>query len=567
MTASPPVDEQHLSGSSPILDLNDTAALDQSRVGAKAASLAAGQRLGLPVLPGFVVQASASMGHLAAGAEALAIRGSGGARLSISALPPPGPDQLVSRGAELSSSLVARSSSPLEGSAEWAGAFASYVGLAPEELPRAVVGCWASVFTVDALARHEATGHQPGATGMAVLVQPMIEPYVSGTAEFGNDDSVVVHVTEGSPAPLLQGWVRGDTARFVPDRGWDGAAAIALVGEATLEEIRSLLQTAEESFGRCRLEWGLSEELWVLQLSATPSPHPMPRRRRFLTTKDLLPTVRALMTAPGRLGRELVLPWAVAGLPGSFRPSAGLPGSFRPSAVPDGDLLDQAVTLSRELTEQVWALPSEDALTAAASVLGLLRGFDPSDALGTIETLQTPDPERAGELMGIISELGARLASAGVLRDAALVWHFTVAELGTALERHRRLSPGRIGAQPWEPVVAAVVLDHGNVVQGTAAAVGLGAGVRHRVATSGDGPPPRSVITATGAFPSLSQLLWDAAALVTDAGSPAAHVFEAARSLGVPAVCGVGPGADEDVIVAVDGYTGLVGTLPLSSRI
>ncbi len=506
------------------------------------------------------------MGHLAAGAEALAIRGSGGARLSLSALPPPGLDQLVPRGAELSSSLVARSSSPLEGSAEWAGAFASYVGLAPEELPKAVVGCWASVFTVDALARHEATGHRPGATGMAVLVQPMIEPSVSGTAESGNDDSVEVHVTEGSPAPLLQGWVKGDTARFAPDQGWDGAAAIALVGEATLEEIRSLLQTAEKSFGRCRFEWGLSEALWVLQLSATPSPRPLPLRSRSLTAKDLLPVVRALMTAPGRLGRELVLPWAVAGLPGSFGPSAVLPGSFGPSDVPDGDLLERAVTLSRELTAQVWARPSGDALTAAASVLSRLRGLDPSDALRTVESLQTPDLEQAGELMGIISELGTRLASAGALRDAALVWHLTVAELGTALERPRRLSPGRIGAQPWEPLVAAVVFDHGNVVQGTAAAVGLGAGVRYRVATSGDGPPPRSVITATGALPSLSQLLWDAAALVTDAGSPAAHVFEAARSLGVPAVCGVGPGADEDVIVAVDGYSGLVGTLPLSSR-
>jgi phosphoenolpyruvate-protein kinase (PTS system EI component) len=66
--------------------------------------------------------------------------------------------------------------------------------------------------------------------------------------------------------------------------------------------------------------------------------------------------------------------------------------------------------------------------------------------------------------------------------------------------------------------------------------------------------------------PHLSQLIWDAAGLVTDGGSAAAHVFESARSLGVPAVCGVDPGGDLDQIVAVDGYSGVVATLPLSTR-
>jgi phosphoenolpyruvate-protein kinase (PTS system EI component) len=57
-------------------------------------------------------------------------------------------------------------------------------------------------------------------------------------------------------------------------------------------------------------------------------------------------------------------------------------------------------------------------------------------------------------------------------------------------------------------------------------------------------------------------LLWDAAGLVTESGSPAAHLFESARALRVPAVCGVSlPLGDR--IVAVDGHAGVVATLRL----
>jgi phosphoenolpyruvate-protein kinase (PTS system EI component) len=48
--------------------------------------------------------------------------------------------------------------------------------------------------------------------------------------------------------------------------------------------------------------------------------------------------------------------------------------------------------------------------------------------------------------------------------------------------------------------------------------------------------------------------------LVTETGSPAAHLFESARALGIPAVCGVEL-TDANQIVAVDGNTGVVATL------
>ena len=82
-------------------DLDSEAALDPSRVGAKAAWLARARRAGLPVLPGFVVDAVASREHMALGASMLPARGSGGARLALTASPPPAGDDLVARAAAL----------------------------------------------------------------------------------------------------------------------------------------------------------------------------------------------------------------------------------------------------------------------------------------------------------------------------------------------------------------------------------------------------------------------------------------------------------------------------------
>jgi phosphoenolpyruvate-protein kinase (PTS system EI component) len=68
------------------------------------------------------------------------------------------------------------------------------------------------------------------------------------------------------------------------------------------------------------------------------------------------------------------------------------------------------------------------------------------------------------------------------------------------------------------------------------------------------------MVTAPQPVPNLAPLLWDAAGLVTETGSPAAHLFESARALGIPAVCGVEL-TDANQIVAVDGNTGVVATL------
>jgi phosphohistidine swiveling domain-containing protein len=260
------------------------------------------------------------------------------------------------------------------------------------------------------------------------------------------------------------------------------------------------------------------------------------------------------MTAPGALGDEVVLPWAVAGLP-----------DWSPARVVDhGDLVDQLVETSVGLTSQVWGLPGAEAVLAARDLLARLRGPAAEADVAKIGGLNPPAPDQASRLLSIIQAIDEQLVSRGALPRRGTAWHLPTADLRAALGGGPVNAPVRVGLGVWEPLAAAVVLDHGLSFHGVAAAAGIGVGRRH-VAGAGR-PQPRAVVTARQALPNLSQQIWDAAGLVTDLGSPAAHVFETARSLGVPAVCGVDLGQETGQIVAVDGYSGVVAVLPLGAE-
>jgi phosphoenolpyruvate-protein kinase (PTS system EI component) len=81
-------------------------------------------------------------------------------------------------------------------------------------------------------------------------------------------------------------------------------------------------------------------------------------------------------------------------------------------------------------------------------------------------------------------------------------------------------------------------------------------------------PGPRVVLAAQAPLPQLAPLLWHSAAFVSSGGNEGAHLFEVARSLGVPAVIGVdfeslGPAGS---LVVVDGATGSVTSLGAADR-
>ncbi|HEU5448294.1 MAG TPA: PEP/pyruvate-binding domain-containing protein, partial [Acidimicrobiia bacterium] len=217
-------------------------------VGAKAANLGRALASGLPVFPGFTLTTAA--------VAALASR--------------PGLEPVADAWAELSGNgdipLVVRSSSPVEDQAgsSMAGRFTSVVD----------VRGWTAFCEAVAAVVHSAGDDGTGTGPMAVLVQPHLEPRLSGVL-FGLDplsgrrDRRVVVAVAGGPQRLVSGEVDGTryllgprgrlvdrTGEPLPLTGWDRRALADLAREAAL-----LFGSPQD------IEWALDENgcLWLLQ--------------------------------------------------------------------------------------------------------------------------------------------------------------------------------------------------------------------------------------------------------------------------------------------------------------
>ena len=234
-----------------LVDLADPAALDATRVGGKAAALAAAARAGLPTLPGVVLttafatavdQGASVEDHPAVPAAFAAAGGDGGG-------------------------LIARSSSLLEDTSgsSMAGQFESVAGI------HGVAQLGVAVRAV--LSSRERAG--AGGTPIAVLVQREIEPAYGGVL-FGVDpvsgrsDQRVVAAVRGSVEPLVSGAAVG--ARYVLDR--HGRAVERHQGDgpslrrAELARLSRLADRAAEVFGGPQdIEWAVTDDgqLWLLQ--------------------------------------------------------------------------------------------------------------------------------------------------------------------------------------------------------------------------------------------------------------------------------------------------------------
>ena len=545
--------------------LDDPACLLPSMAGAKGAWLARGRAAGLPVLDGVVVPADWSTPHLDLGAEAVTRRGSGGARLEVSGTPlaPSRARAVVDASARLGQRLVVRSSSVLEGGAEWAGAFTSYLDITPDQTPKAVTGCWASAFGVSTLDRHAAAGIPPQSAPMAVVIQPHLSPDAGGTARLEGDTVVIVAV-EGSPAPLVQGWEPGLAAVAGPDGSMEGAA-LGLLGSGLVERVAAVLREAQRTTGATVCEWASTDQaVHLLQLASPPSTPASARSPSIPVVHhpDAPRLARLVSRHPGPLGEALVLPWATG------HPSGRLdePG---PIDVEPERAWEEAGRIATSLTTEAWELPPHEAREAARRSLSELRGPDPGPALARLARLVQPDRDTARRVLSLLATVRSALAQRGAVTWPESAWYLEPEQVATGLAG----GPGkrdRFGFDRWEPFLAAVTVGVGGSAAGVAAAPGLGAG-RMCWMVGGDLGVfrPRDVIVAPRPTPDLAPLLWDAAALVTLGGGPGAHLFESARALAIPAVCGVRleevVGADPVTgshVLAVDGETGTVHALP-----
>ena len=215
-----------------VISLSDREATDASRVGPKAANLAALGRAGLPIPDGICLAADAYRMQLAAlGLEETAreVFSSEDAQARRSALRLR--MQLMERpvAEELQEPLIAawrsvtrngavpgvvRSSALVEDrfGSSFAGQFESFLGIESEiDFLTAVRSCWAALWAPRALRYMATHGLDPADTAMALLMQPLVAARAAGgglsqTAEGG----MLINATPGLGSAIAQGEVAPD---------------------------------------------------------------------------------------------------------------------------------------------------------------------------------------------------------------------------------------------------------------------------------------------------------------------------------------------------------------------
>jgi phosphohistidine swiveling domain-containing protein len=533
-----------------LVPLGSAEAVDAGAVGAKAARLSLAVAAGLPVLPGWALPVAASADAVHVGVEALERRGGAAATLALSALPLDGAlvrdlDRVEHREARTS---VVRTSTPADDDGRWAGAFATYHDVEPELVPVAVRGCWASMFSPDVLARRRRLSGPVAALGVGVVIQPWLAFAFGGTATCLPDGGVAVTAAAGGPAGIVGGLGSGD--RIEVAAGQDGVGPRQFPDPRVVPAAAALSRDTAAATGHDAIEWGWADgRVLLLQAGTTPRP-PEPAASRapgFSPGPRLRALARTVARYRAPLGDELVVPWALVG---------GEPPPPSPVLVGDpSSALTEASVLAARLTADAWFRPSDLALRATSDVSRVLLGSEPDRAVARMPPIHAVDREAAARLLGLVEGLGVTLASRRLLADPDLVWRLSVTELRAVLEG-RAAAPSRSGPDRWEPFVFRVVAGARPAALGTRAAPGIGAGPLHAVSSSTPSsmPPPRAVIAARSPLPQLAPLLFGSAAVVTAGGSTGAHLFEVARSLGIPAVVGVDLTAVAGApLVAVDG--------------
>lgn len=553
-----------------IVRLENSEALDPTLVGFKAARLAAASRAGVPVVTSLVIPAAAGERCIARGEAAIAggnpqsaRRAVMGCRVSKTIL-----DE-VRRGVSTwtAPTVVVRSSSHLEASGAWAGAFASYLGVAPGEIETAILGCWASVFSPDAVGRLTNLGLTVRDVGMAVLIQPYLDASAGGWARVSGSQVELVAVA-GHPAPLFGGYTNGHA--MLVDRHADRSAPFGElpVGAQAIATLVRVVTLAHETVGYGELEWvAQGERIFVTQLNRTDERTPAadavrPRTRaaRASTDCDATPMpggarpfaspayrriARHLVGRRGPLADRLIAPWCAAVSSDTV--------NFDPDG-PPAVLFAEAERLAARLTKAV----STATTVPADAIFDRLRMGDAefAERIGSVDLSHS----EAQRVLGILGFLAHHMVRTGSLSSPHEFWRQPIAWVRASLagRTERPRAAGRIG-HLWSEILYRTTVDNGVRLEGVPAAPGSAVGRARPSGPHDRGTLEDEVLFVANPLPALAPYLWSCRAIVTAGGSPAAHLFDVARALRVPAVSGapialLTPGS----LAAVDGSTGEV---------
>jgi pyruvate,water dikinase len=320
-----------------IVPLDGMGATDASRVGPKAANLAALGRAGLPTPGGFSLTADAYLAQVAALGLDDVVSRFGSAhpreqrRLSVEirlALyeQPIRPDIVEplrgawhAQRAASGKPCAVRSSALIEDrkGANFAGQFESFLGIDDEAaLLTAVRACWAALWTTNARRYMDNHGLSPAATAMAVLIQPLIDARASGGGLSENaEGQMLLSATWGLGSAIAQGEV-------VPDR-------IVLTRQGFL---RTNEAGRKHHADICR--HGASSDANASR--AGVAPQAVPREladKPCLSAGETVVLGRLLRKAEAVLGMPVEIEWALD--EGGFNLLQARPLTVEPAAVPD----------------------------------------------------------------------------------------------------------------------------------------------------------------------------------------------------------------------------------------
>jgi phosphohistidine swiveling domain-containing protein len=540
-----------------VLSLDDEAARDPTVSGSKAAMLGRARAIGSPVLPGWVVPVGEASSSVAIGADLI----QQGAHEACAAMSTLGLDhELVDelgRAWSGVASCIVRSSGVHEGDRRWAGGFATYHDIPPDGLPNAVRACWASAFTREAVRRREELGERAGDVRIAVLIQPWISFDLGGVARLTESGNVALGWVPGGPAGLMGGRRSGDMIE-IDGRGEpigelpDGLAPL-------FAKVANLVRGMADAQLGDSIEWGArGGDVFLLQVDRSHRPaakHVAVGREANRAVEGSSVARRIALAAslfPGPLGEDVILPWAAA-------PGADLAATPCRLSDPVG-ALREALMLGERLAGEAWGgWRTSIAGEVAATFRGLL-GPAPEAAIERLGRLRPVDPMLGRRAISLMRAIAHRLVGEGVLRSEREIWRLSPSACARAVRGSGTVVPPPLGPSRWEPFLFDVAHANGVLVQGTPISPAIGAGwmfVPDRAHRERIGP--RQILVLRDPVPQAAPLLWGSAGLVTANGSLGAHLFEVARSLGVPAVTGIDlTGSPECTMIALDGHSGRV---------
>jgi hypothetical protein len=396
-----------------VLSLQSAGCLDPTRVGGKAARLAVALQSGFPVLPGVVIPTGVSATLLDSAAREASSRGVHAARLGVMDATAPDLTELEVQIVSLGDSLVVRSSSPLEAAGAYAGAFASYSGITADEVATAVRGVWASALTAD-----DTTPR------MAVLMQQEVHPSFAGIARVSDDQVVSIVAVRGSPAPLMAGWSRGETAEVDAAGTVTGTAALALVGEVVVRQVADLVIRVRQDLGDNLIEWAATDQgLLLLQAkratAATPPSAPTPEPRGIMHPAAA-GLARLLHRYAGALGEALVLPVLLTGI----RPESGIETTLPAGAVTRSDAVaawTAAQALSRDLRVRFWDDVTPGAM-GVSSALGRMRQGELNEVATNLASRRAVDSSDIDRLLVQLDTVARWLQQNGMLVNRDHFW-------------------------------------------------------------------------------------------------------------------------------------------------